>query len=171
MTSKGKSKNKKPWIKKMPQEIEKIYSELKKKHDLLDFKELDFELEISNIEQEKFVLREIVRRCAEKIDFCCKLLEEILQPDASNLYALHESRFFEEEERKKMYELYKKLMFLSRNSIEIILEGQEIKEAQFIKEFFRQWKSLKKEMFYFLAKMKDSWKNELNLKDEVGYLG
>ena len=155
----------------MQQEIEKTYSDLKKKYNLLDFKELDLELEISNIEEEKFLLREIVRRCAEKIDFCCKILEESLQPDASNLYAMHESRFFSDEERKGMYELYKKLMFLSRSSIETVLEGSEGKEAQFIKEFFSQWKSLKKELFFFVGKMKDSWKNELNLKDELGYLG
>ena len=86
-------------------ETEKQYNELKKKYKLPDFKEIDFEFEVSDLEETNFLLRAIIRRIAEKLDFYSTMLEEILQPDTSNLYAMHEIRHFDDDEKKQMYEL------------------------------------------------------------------
>ena len=152
-------------------DIEKQYSELKKKYKLPDFKDIDFELEISDLEETNFLIRAIVRRIAEKLDFYTTILEEILQPDTSNLYAMHETRFFDEEEKKQMYDLYSKLMSFNRQSIEISLVHNEKDDAYFINNFLNEWKELKKELLGFASKMKDSWKKEADIKDDLGYLG
>jgi len=152
-------------------EIEKQYSELKKKYKLPNFKEIDFELEISDLEDTNFPLRAIIRRIAEKLDFYTTLLEEVLQPDTSNLYAMHETRFFDEHEKKKMYELYTKLMNLNRQTVELSLEQNEKNGADFINNFLNEWKELKSDLLKFVKKMKESWKAETDIKEDLGYLG
>ena len=155
----------------MTEEIEKQYNELRKKLKLPEFKEVDYELEISDLEETNFLLRAIIRRVAEKLDFYTTMLEEILQPDTSNLYAIHETRFFDENEKKQMYELYTKLMNLNRQFIEISLNHNENDEISFINNFLEEWNGLKKELLRFVKKMKDSWKTETDIKEDVRYFG
>jgi len=155
----------------MAVEIEKQYDELRKKLKLPEFKVIDFEFEISDLEETKFLLRAIIRRIAEKLDFYSTMLEEVLQPDASNLYAMHETRFLDEDEKKKLYDLYRKLMIFNRQSIEITLEHNEKEDAAFIDNFFNHWKELKIELLGCVKKMKDSWKTETDIKEDLGYLG
>jgi hypothetical protein len=155
----------------MASEQEKKYAELKKKHKLPDFNELNRELEISSIEETDFFLRAIVRKSAEKLDFYAQLLENTLQPDTSNLYSMHEARVFSQEEKIKMNELYARMMKLARESIETSLDNTEENEAKFISLFYSEWKSMKKDLLVFTRKMKDSW-NEVDPEEEiVGYMG
>ena len=152
-------------------ETEKQYNELRKKFRLPEFKEIDFELEISDLEETNYLPRAIIRRIAEKLDFYTTLLEEILQPDTSNLYAMHETRFFDEHEKKRMYDLYTNLMNLSRQIVELSIEHNDKNEAEFINNFLNEWKSLKKELIANVRKMRDSWKAEADIKEDLGYLG
>jgi|TARA_Y100000310_G_scaffold124950_2_gene123780 hypothetical protein len=155
----------------MAKDTEKQYNELKKKVNLPDFKDIDFEFEISDLEETRYLLRAIIRRIAEKLNLYCTLIEEILQPDASNLYAMHETRFFDENDKKKMYDLYTKLMNSSRKSIEVSLRHDEKGEASFINDFHNEWKDLKKELIKYVGRMKDSWKILADIKEDIGYLG
>ena len=154
--------------------IEKQYNELRKNHALPEFIEIDSEFEISDLEDTSFLLRGIIRRIAEKLDFYSTMLEEILQPDTSNLYAMHETRFFDENEKKQMYELYTKLMNFNRRSIEVSLSSSskdEIDEIEFINILFGEWKAIKQELLKYVKKMRASWKAETDIKEEIGYLG
>ena len=100
------------------------------------------------------------------------MLEEILQPDTSNLYAMHEIRYFDDDEKKQMYGLYSKLMNFNRQSIEVSLQHNEKDEADFVKDLFDEWKSLKQELLRFVKKMRASWKTEeADIKEDLGYLG
>ena len=152
-------------------EIEKQYNELRKKHRLPDFKDIDLEFEISDLEETNFLLRGIIRRIAERLDFYTTMLEEILQPDTAKLYAMHESRIFEEDDKMKMFEFYRKLMILNRRSVEISLQNNEKEEASFINEFMNEWGKIKAELLSYVKRMKDSWNAETEIKEDVGYLG
>lgn len=152
-------------------DLEKQYNELRKRFKLPEFKEIDFELEISDFEETNFLLRAIIRRVAEKLDFYTTMVEETLQPDASNLYAMHETRHFDDAEKKSMFDLYRKLMDFNRRSIENSLEHDENSEAGLINEFFDEWKDIKKELSRFVKKMRVSWKTETDIKEDIGYLG
>ena len=152
-------------------EIEKHYNELRKALSLPEFKDIDEEFELSDIEETKFLLRAVIRRIAEKLDFYTAMLEDILQPDTSNLYAMHEMRFFDEEEKKQMYELYTKLMNLNRHSIEVSLDNAPEMHADFINRIFNEWITLKQELLVYVKKMRDSWKTEVDIKEDIGYLG
>src|SRR3989338_5437888 len=152
-------------------EIEKQYTELKKKHMLPEFREIDFEFELSDFEETSFLLRAVIRRMEEKLDFYSTMLEEILQPDASNLYAMHETRYLDDDEKKRLYEIYAKLMGFNRQSIEVSLSHSEKDEAEFIISFLEQWKPLKSELLKFVRKMKDSWKaEEADIKEDLRYM-
>jgi len=152
-------------------EIEKQYNELRKKHRLPDFREIDFELELQDIESTAYLLKQILRKIGEKLEFYSRVIEETLQPDASNIYALHESRFFDEKEKKEMYDVYVKLMNLSRHSLEISLSNDEKSEAEVITRFFGEWKDLKEELIKYARKMKESWKPWADIKEDLGYMG
>lgn len=160
------------YLTKMPNsETEKQYNELEKKHNLPKFREMDSEFEISDLEETNFLLRTIIRKIAERMDFYTTMLEEILQPDTSNLYAMHETRFFSDDEKNRMYDLYRRLMDCNRQSIEVSLGGNENEEADFIKKIFNEWKGIKAELIMFVGKMRASWKTEADIKEDVGYLG
>ena len=152
-------------------EIEKQYNELRKKCKLPEFKEIDLEFEISDLEETSFLLRGIIRRIAERLDFYTTMLEEILQPDTAKLYAMHESRVFEEDDKKKMFDFYRKLMILNRRSVEVSLENNDKEEASFINDFMDEWEKIKSELLFYVRKIRDSWKAETEIKEDVGYLG
>ena len=82
-------------IKMQSNETEKQYNELKKKFRLPEFNDINHEFELSDLEQTSFLLRETIRRIAEKLDFYTAVLEGVLQPDASSLHTMHETRFFD----------------------------------------------------------------------------
>ncbi len=155
----------------MAKETEKQYSELKKKHKLPDFREIDFEFEISDLEETNFLLRAVVRRIAEKLDFYSTMLEELLQPEPSNLYAMHETGFFDEGEKKQMNALYSRLMILNRSSIEVTLNSSENEQAAFVSNTFNEWKTLKNELLKLVKKMKGVWTSETEADEDVGYMG
>ena len=153
-------------------EIENQYNELRKKLKLPEFRDIDFEFELSDLEETNFLLKNIIRRIAEKLDFYSTMIEEILQPDTSNLYAMHEIRYFDDDEKKQMYGLYTKLMNFNRQSIEVSLEHNEKIEVEFINTLFDEWKELKQELLRFVRKMRASWKTEeADIKEDLGYLG
>ena len=152
-------------------EIEKQYSELRKKYRLPEFKDIDYEFELSDLEETKFLVKAIVRRISEKIDFFTAILDGLLQPDTSNISSIHESRFFDDYEKKEMYEIYRKLMVMSRKTAELSLASNEREEAEFANEFFSEWKPISEELRKYLKKMKESWKTETDIKEDIGYLG
>ena len=110
----------------MTNKTEKQYGELRKKYRLPEFKEINYEFELSDLDETDFLIKSIVKRIAEKLDFFTGLFEDLLQPDGSNLSAMHESRVFEDDEKKEAFDLYRKLMFLSRRAVELSLNGSGV---------------------------------------------
>ncbi|MBI2108294.1 hypothetical protein HYT54_04150 [Candidatus Woesearchaeota archaeon] len=152
-------------------DIKKQYQELAKKHKLPDFDKLDMEFEVSTIEETRFLLRAIISRMGEKIEFYVSTLGDILHPDSSNMHAIQEYRFFDESERARMFEVYRKLMSSSRQSVEVSLNCDEKEEAEFISVFYGQWAGMKPELAGFFRKMSDSWRTDSESKDDIGYMG
>ncbi|MBI2208181.1 hypothetical protein HYU50_01680 [Candidatus Woesearchaeota archaeon] len=155
----------------MTNEIEKEYSKLANKYKLPDFKGLDLEFEINELESTSFVLRNILRKVAEKIEFYTDLINDLLQPDTASLSGMHETRFFMDEEKSSIYDLFKKLMKSYRNIIMLILEQDEKKQAEFLNSFYREWAEIKKQLLAYLEKMKDSWDRETSIEQDLGYFG
>ncbi|MBD3354707.1 hypothetical protein GF361_01835 [Candidatus Woesearchaeota archaeon] len=152
-------------------DMQKKYEKLKKKYRLPSFDDINNEFEISSIDNDDFLLREIRRKISEKIEAYTKFLEEqALQPstDVANMY---EFKVFDDEERREIFNIYKRLMFFSRFSIEAGLYENDEKTAEFIKSVLDEWKEIKKKIMKFIVKVKKSWMEEKDIKEDLGYMG
>jgi len=156
----------------MPEiDIKKAYDKLKSKYSLPDFDVIDNYFEISCIEHEAFLLREIRRKISDKLEFCTNMLEALLQPDTGSISNMHEYRAFDDNKKKSIFNLYKELMSLHRFSLilECKLEGKS--DAEFISDIFSKWSNIQKEMKKLFEDMKNSWTDETDVTEELGYFG
>ena len=90
--------------------IEKEYNHLCKKYDLPKFEEIDREFEISSLESQRFLIKGILRRIAERLDMYAEVIGNLVHPDGSSLTVMHEVKFFSEDEKNEMYAVFKKIM-------------------------------------------------------------
>ena len=150
--------------------VKKLYESLRRKYKLPGFDELDAEFEISAIEAESGLLREVRKQISEKVGNVSLLVEEVLQPD-TNLVNLYESRVFDEAEKQKIFELYKRLMVVDRTLVELMIANDERLDAEFIKSFHEEWRKIKPELLRFVRKLRESWGKETEEGEAAGYMG
>jgi hypothetical protein len=151
-------------------DIKKSYLVLKKKYGLPEFDAINAEFEIGAIEDDDFLLGSIRKQIYDRTDAFAKFLGQLLQPD-TNLVELYECKVFDEDEKEKIFDIYRKLMVLHRYSVEVYLLQEEKEYAQFIKTAFKQWIELKKDLLKIVVKIKESWKTEDKAKTVLEYLG
>ncbi|MFH0868318.1 MAG: hypothetical protein V1831_03315 [Candidatus Woesearchaeota archaeon] len=155
----------------MENKIEPEYDKLCKKYKLPKFSEVDQEFEISSLENERFLIRNTLRKISEKLETYGDAIGNLVHPDGSSLSSMYEIRFFSEDEKDDMYKLFKKLVKANRNIAEVVLSADEKKEAEFLNSFFNEWLGIKKELLAYLSKMKECWGKESTIKDDLGYFG
>ena len=150
--------------------VKKKYEELEKKYKLPSYKTVDADFEISTIECDDFLLREVRRKIVIKLDAYNKVLESILMPE-SNLSSLYEYQIFTDDQKKKLYLLFKKLMYFDRLSIETSVDENDKKTSSFINEFWKEWPSMKKKIHDTVKSLREGWTKDFKLKEEKTYLG
>jgi hypothetical protein len=148
----------------------KDYSKLKTKYKLPEYKELDNNFQITTIEETSDLLRDIIKKIEDKIERYLKILEEIIQPD-SQISAMHEGSFFDNEEKEKIFSLYKKIMIIKRDIDQTELEATEEEKANLIKNINEEWEQIKKKLKPILEKLKNTWKKEIKSTVKEEYLG
>ncbi|MEM4267857.1 MAG: hypothetical protein QXK37_03405 [Candidatus Woesearchaeota archaeon] len=152
-------------------EPEKSYKSLQKKFALPDWNELDKIFEVSMIEKDRFILREIRRKITEKLEHYIKILDGVMNPDTS-VSCLHECRFFTDTEKKAIFDLYSELMTYVRNSDICGLVSDEKMDAEFISSVTSQWPKIQSRLYKILEKLKKSWmEKEVSEKDIIAYFG
>jgi len=137
---------------------------------LPDFDELNNEFELSTIECEEFLLRKIRKKIADKINAMCEFLEDLLSPDTT-MANLYEYKAFDDDERKKIFELYKRLKVLEKLALELSLNHDDEKDAKFIKDVFSSWDEIRNEMTTIIKKIKDFWEKESTTEYKARYFG
>jgi len=155
----------------MSNEIEKEYSNLSKKYKLPKFKDIDAEFEISSLDNEKFLIKNTLRKILEKLEFYIEVIGSLVHPDGSSISSMYEIRFFTEDEKNGMYMLFKKLMKIDRSIVEMVLKNNEKEQSDFLNKFFTDWQSMKKELLNYIGKMKDSWERQSTIEKDIGYFG
>ena len=155
----------------MVNEIEKEYNNLSKRYKLPKFREIDSEFEISTLEDTRFLIKNILRRISEKLEFYTELVSSLVHPDASSLSNMYEVRYFSDDEKNGIYKLFKKMMKINRSMIKAVLDGDEKGEADFLNKFYKDWEDLKKELLVYIGKMKDSWEKQSTIEEDTAYFG
>ena len=148
------------------------YDAYKQKYpELPDYEELDWEFEISEIDKKKFLLRHIRRSMTNKIERLAEILQSILQPDPASFIDLYECRMYNEEDKKNIFEICRKLMHHSRNFMEVALQRDDKLEAEAITAAYKNWKENKEQVIELIKKMKESWTKDMETKEVFRYMG
>ncbi|MBI2671606.1 hypothetical protein HYX16_01600 [Candidatus Woesearchaeota archaeon] len=154
--------------------LKEDYEKLCKKYKLPKYEDLDNEFEllyVTKLEEIKFPLRFIRRRINDKIAWFCNMLQTILQPNPGSLISLEESKFFSDNEREKIINLLKDLMFIERESLVLDIESDEKKDVEFVNKVLGKWNSIKKDIIYFSEVLRKGWKEELKKEEKEHYFG
>ena len=149
--------------------VKEEYEKLKEQFSLPDYDVVNNELELSSIETEDFLLRQIRKKVDERIDTLINPLSALLQPSAESMIDMHECRFFDDKDKKAIIVIYKKLMILSRQALEADIEQDDNIDAAVINDFFKEWNILKKDVLAFMKKMKLCWEKETEIEETLGY--
>ncbi|MEM2121478.1 MAG: hypothetical protein QXU20_02365 [Candidatus Woesearchaeota archaeon] len=149
------------------------YEKLMKKYNLPKFEELEkhFDLEEINddVSQEK-ILYNIRKKICEKIDLITDFLSSIIYFE-SETYAVFESGNLTKEEKNQLFKIFKSLMFIKRSALKIVIETNEEMEAEFIRESFQRFLSVKEELLKIIDKIRSFWIKDENEEKRVEYFG
>ncbi len=152
-------------------EVRKFYDELRKKYpELPEFETVDHELEISSAEADRFIIRTIRNRIKSRVDTFTSIIEDILNPDAS-IPNLHECNFVKDSRKRKLLELYKKMMYMYRTAEFLDIKRSEKDDIRFIKMYFRNLQYISKQMKSIASVRMDAWKNEISPYIKEEYFG
>ncbi len=156
----------------MPEEkdMTKEYETLKKKYNLPELKELDKEFCIGKLEETTFLLRGIINKMNERLEQALKILGDIIQPE-NNLANMYEAEGFSDEEKKNIFDLFKKISYYHKELLINDFTHEEDLAAELINKTFKEWKELKQEFLKILDKVKQYWKKETKSRLELGYFG
>ena len=152
--------------------LKEDYEKLRKRHNLPSFKELneDFQIEKAAETETEILIREVRRFVGDKLMKYMRFIESLLNPVNVPMFIFSIIKLIDAEEKKRLSEIYKKLMKKEIKFIELDLEFNEEKEAQFIKDSYELWQEMKKDMLMVMDKINKRWddKFEANNKDYFG---
>ncbi|MBI4738419.1 hypothetical protein HY772_02460 [Candidatus Woesearchaeota archaeon] len=152
--------------------IKSFYEALRDKHKRLPpFETLDTEFEISRIEDERFLLRNVRSMISEKLAFIAHALNELLHPSEAGYVALRESTTFSDEEKTQILNLFSKIMHYDRWSLELAIQDSDELNVIFIEDVMKNWPAMKTSLIRYVKKLKESWTKEIALKDVGEYFG
>jgi len=155
------------------EELKKAYAKVRKKYKLIPtFEELDKEFEITLIDPDRihFLIRDINRAINSRLHKCVDSILPIINPHPSSLHSMMETKFFEKQNTAKLFEFYKKIMYLIHKSILSSVKSEK-DEANFINEVWKEWPKIKSEMIEYLTKITEGWAKTEKEENREDYLG
>ncbi len=148
------------------------YEKLKKEFGILpDYDKINKEFEISTIEKTDFLLREIKRKIAQRIEPVMDLLERTINPDPNSFSDLCECRCFTNGEKRQIIDVFRHLMEQYRSLLETDLIGEDKLDAETIRKIYDIWLQEKKQVLPFLKKIRECWQKHVEPKELLEYLG
>lgn len=153
-------------------DFEKEYEKLKKKYKLPDLKKLleNFDVEKLFERETVFLLREIRRTISDKFYAYLNFFEMIINPNSSPLFVFSVLRRANGEIGSRPKEIYKELSKLQMKSLKLDTIYNEKEEANFIKDSFKKWESLKKDIYSLVERFEECLDKESGSK-KGSYVG
>jgi hypothetical protein len=121
--------------------LKQEYNKFKKDYDLPEFTELNKLFDIEEIDTEtEFLLRKIRRTIAEKVSGYLRFSEILLNPSNAPMFFFKLIKKLESSDKEALTKIYDKLGSFEIEMINIDLEYNEQKEAEFIKKCYESFK-------------------------------
>jgi len=151
--------------------VKKEYQKLKEKYKLPSYADLDRAFDISSIEPDGKLLREIKKNVKEAFDKVLSFLGGMLQPESGDVVAFYEYKCFSDDDRTKSFKLLHRLLVISRKHTETVFAQDDVKDADFINEAYHEWEAIRKELVPYTQKLQEYWKEDHEEKEIQRYLG
>jgi len=130
----------------------------------------DFNIERASDTETDYPIREIRRFIAEKFFNYLRSVEALLNPSNVPMYVFSMVKNIDAADKKRLSDVYKELAKTEIRIMELDLSFSEPKEAEFIKEGFRLWQDIKKDLLAITDKIKKNWdiKSDEGRRDYFG---
>ena len=153
-------------------DLKRDYEKIRKKHNLPGFEELNEDFQIEKVAEceTDYLIREVRKYISDKFANYLRFIESLLNPVNVPLFVYSIIKHLSKEDNEKLKEIYQKIAKREVDIIEIDIEYNEKKEAEFIKESFKFWQEIKKEILEIIGKIKNNWDNKFE-KNNSGYYG
>jgi len=153
-------------------ELKENYKEIEEKYNLPVFEKLneDFHIEKIAENETELLIREVRRFMADRFFNYLRFIESFLNPVNVPMFVFSVIKIITPKEKEKLTEIYKKLAKIEVDLIELDIQFSEQKEAQFIKESYKMWQDIKKDMLNIIEMIKNNWDTK-NETDNKGYFG
>ena len=154
------------------EKLKKQYEILRKKYSLPSFQELneDFDIEKLQDKETDILSREVRRVMVERNLSYLRFIEMFLNPTNAPVFFLALVKTMDVKDKAALNEIYLKLGKFELESIKLDNEYDEKKDAEFIKNFYKQWQEIKQGFGKLMENLEKSWEKEVK-KGERGYLG
>lgn len=154
------------------EKLKKDYEELEKKYGLPSFKELneDFHIEKAAETDTEILIREIRRFIGDKLVNYMRFIENLLNPVNVPMFIFSIVKLLDVEDKRKLSDVYKKLMKMEVEFIELDLDFDEENEARFIKNSYELWQEVKKDILKIMKKINKKWDDKSEAGNK-GYFG
>jgi len=153
-------------------ELKENYKKIQEKYNLPSFENLnkDFGIEKAVESETDYLIREVRKFIADKFSNYLRFTETLLQPVNAPIFIYSMIKSCGQKEKEGLTEIYEKLAKKEIELIELDIEFNEEKEAEFIKESYKLWQELKKEAKSIFETIKKNLGNKSETK-EKGYFG
>lgn len=154
------------------EKLKESYLKIQNEHNLPSFEDLnkDFHIEkIAELESE-LLIREVRRFVGDKMVNYMRFIENLLNPVNVPMFILSVIKALNTEDKKKLSEMYKDLMKMEIVFIELDLEFSEEKESKFIKDSYKSWQKIKKDLLKILDNVKVGKDTKIESNNK-GYFG
>lgn len=152
--------------------LKKDYNRIQEKFNLPDFAELNKDFHIEKIVEIKtdFLIREIRKFMADRFSNYLRFIEALLNPVNAPMFVFSVVKSIGVEDKKKLTEIYKKLAKIEVDLIELDINFIEEKEVEFVKESYKIWQEIKKDLLKVIETIKKNWDNKGEVNGK-GYFG
>ena len=153
-------------------ELKLEYLKLQKKHNLPNFEALneDFQIEKAAETETDSLIRELRRTISDKPYTYLRFVETLINPVNAPMSMLSVVKTLGNEEKDKLTEIYKKLVKNEMLLIETDLSFSEENEAKFIRETYKVWQEVKKDLIEVIGVVNNNWDNKVE-RNGKKYLG
>jgi hypothetical protein len=139
-------------LRKLKQE----YELLKVKYNFPEFKYMNDNFEIENIDssETELFIKQIRKHMTEKIFYILRTLETFINPQNAPLFIFNIIKLFSEADKESIQELYKKLGKYEIEAFGLEAVYDEKKEAEFVRKLAEDWKEISSDLNKLYVSMK-----------------